>query len=299
MDEEKLISDVEFITKIFKNAEAEIFNAMDGTNLWRDEERLNMLLQVEQILGDLEKKALKEAVPMLEAYHGEGITETDKLLKVNPAKSFALIDKSVVDYIVMSLPEITASYKSEIRTLMTNVVANLETSLNQVKREVRADLVSRIGQAQITGKSRQALQRELVNKLRVEKLSGFKLPSKNTKSGLYNQSLEGYVHGLTQNALISSRASAVIERAISRGQDLVQVSTHKNPSPMCKKWQGKILSITGQTEGYPTLSEALFKKDYKKGGILHKYCRHTLFVYNKSLVDFVDNYSKDKPPTKP
>jgi hypothetical protein len=48
----------------------------------------------------------------------------------------------------------------------------------------------------------------------------------------------------------------------------VKVSTHRGACELCQPWQGKILSITGKTKGYPTLEEA------KAAGLFHPRCRH-------------------------
>ena len=50
--------------------------------------------------------------------------------------------------------------------------------------------------------------------------------------------------------------------------DLVRVSSHHGACPLCVPWEGKILSLSGKTEGYPTLDEA------KDAGLFHPNCRH-------------------------
>jgi len=62
-------------------------------------------------------------------------------------------------------------------------------------------------------------------------------------------------------------------RLVEQGHDLVKVSTHIGACELCQPWQGKILSITGKTEGYPTLEEA------KAAGLFHPNCRHAYGLY--------------------
>jgi len=62
-------------------------------------------------------------------------------------------------------------------------------------------------------------------------------------------------------------------RLVEQGHDLVKVSTHRGACELCQPWQGKILSITGKTEGYPTLEEA------KAEGLFHVNCRHAYGLY--------------------
>lgn len=42
---------------------------------------------------------------------------------------------------------------------------------------------------------------------------------------------------------------------------------------MCAPWNGKVLSLTGQTPGYPTLEEA------EGAGLFHPNCRHASSLY--------------------
>jgi hypothetical protein len=62
-------------------------------------------------------------------------------------------------------------------------------------------------------------------------------------------------------------------RLIEHGYDLVQVSKHYRPCDKCAPWEGRILSLTGRTPGYPTLEEA------KVAGLFHPNCRHTYSIY--------------------
>lgn len=62
-------------------------------------------------------------------------------------------------------------------------------------------------------------------------------------------------------------------RLIEHGHDLVQVSKHYRPCDKCAPWEGRILSLTGRTPGYPTLEEA------KVAGLFHPNCRHTYSIY--------------------
>jgi Phage minor capsid protein 2 len=285
LDEEKLLTDVELVTQIFEQAEIDIKKAMNGKNLWRDSDRAQMRTQVTKILKELESGYITDSVKMIESYHTAGVREVDQALgKVKDTVAKQLIDKNIVEYIVQSLPDIVSTHKQEVRNMLNTTFSMLETNLNLVKKELGQELLTKIGTAQVTGKNRKSLERELVKRMQEKKLTAIKVP---TKNGEMNLSLRAYAHGLTQSSLISGRAAAVIERAINRGHDLLKISNHKNPSPMCSKWQGKIVSISGRDTRYSPLSTAVFGGDYKKGGIFHKYCRHSLNVYIETDIQFV------------
>jgi len=67
---------------------------------------------------------------------------------------------------------------------------------------------------------------------------------------------------------------------LAHGEDLVIVSSHYPTCDKCAPWNGKVLSLTDETPGYPTMEEA------KAAGLFHPNCRHTYGLYisgDKSL----------------
>jgi hypothetical protein len=62
-------------------------------------------------------------------------------------------------------------------------------------------------------------------------------------------------------------------RLLENGRDLVKVSTHPNACEKCRPWEGKVLTLTGKTPGYPTLQEA------KDTGLFHPRCEHAYGLY--------------------
>ena len=73
------------------------------------------------------------------------------------------------------------------------------------------------------------------------------------------------------NAMRVYNDSLVDTIARKTGSDLVRVSTGGDPDcRLCFPWEGRILSITGQTKGFPTYDEA------REAGCFHPNCVHTL-----------------------
>lgn len=82
-----------------------------------------------------------------------------------------------------------------------------------------------------------------------------------------------YTEMATRAAVIQSAVQGHIDRMIQQGRDLVIVSDHKEECDRCRRWEGKILSISGRTPGYPTVAEA------RAGGLWHPGCGHTINAY--------------------
>lgn len=61
------------------------------------------------------------------------------------------------------------------------------------------------------------------------------------------------------------------------GHDLVSVSAGTESCPLCTPWEGRVLSISGNTEGYPTVADA------RAAGLFHPNCTHGLDPYVPGL----------------
>jgi hypothetical protein len=84
--------------------------------------------------------------------------------------------------------------------------------------------------------------------------------------------LDTYANTLTRQMLANSSRDAVFNNAIEFGFDLVRVTTHGSDHEECAVWEGKILSLTGKTKGYPSMDQA------KAAGLYHVGCLHGYFV---------------------
>jgi len=66
--------------------------------------------------------------------------------------------------------------------------------------------------------------------------------------------------------------------------DLVQVSAHGG-CDLCAPWEGAILSISGDTPGYPTVDEA------EASGLFHPNCKHAINTLIPDLAAATDAYN--------
>lgn len=92
-------------------------------------------------------------------------------------------------------------------------------------------------------------------------------------------SLDTYAEMLARTKMREATNDGLQNRMIQSGVDLVQVSDHNSSHAACAEWEGKILSITGNTPGYKTVEDA------KSGGLFHPNCKHRLLPYRKGLAE--------------
>lgn len=80
-----------------------------------------------------------------------------------------------------------------------------------------------------------------------------------------------------------------IDRQIEVGEDLVKVSSIGTTCPICQRWQGVVLSISGNSPKYHSLGEA------KSSGLFHPNCKHTLVMYVPELDEGTEFEGKVEP----
>lgn len=68
-----------------------------------------------------------------------------------------------------------------------------------------------------------------------------------------------------------------IDRQVEVGEDLVKVSTIGTTCPICQRWQGVVLSISGNSPKYHSVEEA------RASGLFHPNCKHTLLMFIPDL----------------
>jgi hypothetical protein len=89
--------------------------------------------------------------------------------------------------------------------------------------------------------------------------------------------LDSYAEMATRTAVGRAQVAGTLDRFTEAGRDLVIVSDAPQECSLCRPWEGRILSITGATAGYPSVSAAT------SSGLLHANCRHSLSAYVPGL----------------
>lgn len=85
--------------------------------------------------------------------------------------------------------------------------------------------------------------------------------------------LESYAEMAVRTSAGRAQVSGTLDRFTAGGRDLVIVSDAPQECEVCRPWEGRVLSISGATPGYPTVGEAT------GAGLLHANCRHALGAY--------------------
>lgn len=96
--------------------------------------------------------------------------------------------------------------------------------------------------------------------------------------------LASYAETAVRSETMQTRLDATTNRFMENGQDLVMVSAHGDSCPLCDPWEGRVLSLSGEDDNYPAVSEA------EGDGLFHPNCSHNITAY-------VHNLTKTDDPT--
>lgn len=89
--------------------------------------------------------------------------------------------------------------------------------------------------------------------------------------------MASYAEMATLTAIERATIAGYVDTMQEYGFDLAQISSHYGACPLCEAWEGVIISVTGETHGYPTLDEA------EGAGCFHPRCLHTISTYYEGI----------------
>lgn len=221
-----------------------------------------LLQDVAQVVADLDVKAgawLQEAVPQ---FYLEGMQQNlDALRELG------------VD--VAKQATITKVHESAIKVLVENAFDDLTTANHAVGRKVR-DNLRRIGLDAVTTKvSTGQTVRETAKGIR-ERLAAEGLKS------VQGMRLEAYASMVARSTSAEAQNRGSINSGTELSYDLVRMSSHNSPCPVCAKFENRIYSVSGKDKNYPPLYGTAFKGGYAS---IHANCRHRLSSWVEPLAD--------------
>lgn len=228
--------------------------------------RKQLLNQIEKILSDLGKdvgELVKEEIP---AQYKSGFEQVGKQLnqigaEINVKRDFSNIHqdavKALVDDTSSAMYEAITGVKRSATRLLNTVTQNLITQ--------------KLAEGTISGKVLKDVKKDIVGILKTEGLDAL------IDSSGRGWKLDRYAEMLIRTKSVEARNSGLANRMVENGYDLVQVSNHGTDHQACAEWEGKILSLTGNTDGYKTVADAT------SAGLFHPNCKHAINVIVSDL----------------
>ena len=260
MPDVRKFSDAEInrLVKFYEQAEREILDRLNRALLRgnKTEYLEQMKKNIEAILQQLRegnRTWVEQAIPRV---YSEGLRNADAMLKdigVSTSAAFGAIHQQAAQVLAEN-----AFQRFE------DVVQVIGRQVNDIYRELALENVRGTVVGYDTWKQ---TARRFRDQLAERGVTGFK-----DRSGkMWN--MRTYTEMVARTTTMEAHLQGTANRLVEQGHDLIKVSTHRGACELCRPFEGKILSITGKTPGYPTLEEA------KSGGLFHCNCRHAYGLY--------------------
>lgn len=260
MADVRRLSDAEInrLVKFYEQAEREILDRINRALLRanKTEYLVQMKREIEAILQQIRdgnRTWCTEAIPRV---YSQGLYSADAMLKdvgASVKAGFGAIHQQAAQVLAEN------AYQR-----LEDVVQVIGRQVNDIYRELALENVRGAVVGYDTWKQTARRFRE---QLAERGVTGFK----DRTGRMWN--MRTYTEMVARTTTAEAHLQGTANRLVEQGHDLVKVSTHRGACELCQPWQGKILSITGKTKGYPTLEEA------KEAGLFHPNCRHAYGLY--------------------
>jgi len=156
-------------------------------------------------------------------------------------------------------------------------VGNLQSTHIRILRQADDVYRKAVSEAQtsvLTGTAtRREASQKVLNKFANQGVTGF------IDDAGRSWNLSSYSEMAVRTSTGRSAVNGHLDRMQQNGRDLVSVSDHAEECPLCRPWEGRVLSISGQSSDYPSVDAA------RSAGLFHPNCRHTLGAYISGLTN--------------
>ncbi len=239
------------LARLYMEAELEILRELDRAMARGNSEVYlrSQLDNVQAILEDLldgSRQWCEQAIPRIYT-EGAGFADAQlKALGVSANIGFGAI------------------HQQAVKVLADNTYQRLQDVAQVIGRRseglYRQYALETTRQSIIGHKTWKQVAREYQDRLRAKGVTGFR----DATGREWN--MKTYAEMVARTTTMEAHLTGTGNRLLENGRDLVKVSAHPNACEKCRPWEGKVLSLTGKTPGYPTLQEA------KDAGLFHPRC---------------------------
>lgn len=268
---------IDRLTTTFRTAYEQIYAEILNATDFGVANRKAILAQIDKILEDLGVEAEDMIETDLPDYYKQGADLGVKQLQnananVEVATGFNRVHVQAINALV---DDASKAFGESLTGVSRS--ANL-----LLGRAVREQITQNIATGIIGGANLRAVRRTIKATLNEQGLSALIDKGGNTWT------LDRYAEMLFRTKAVEARNRGLMNRLAQNGFDLVQVSNHNSTHQACAVWESKILSISGETPGFPTVAEA------EAQGLFHPNCRHAINAISPSLAKLTQAYYPDE-----
>jgi len=257
-------------TAMFQKAYTEIVKKINGATNFGVANRKAILSQIEKTLIDLGDEVNGQLEIQIPKYYKNGADEAVKQL--NNVGADVSVSTGFNRVHTQAIQALTSDASRSIAESIQGVGRSARQLLGKA---VRDQITQQIGTGIISGDALKTVRQNIKGVLQDQGLSSL------VDKGGHSWDLDTYADMVFRTKAVEARNRGLLNRMVENNYDLVQVSAH-GATDACGEWEGKILSITGETteldgESVATIAEA------EAAGLFHPNCRHALNALIPSL----------------
>lgn len=162
-------------------------------------------------------------------------------------------------YAVEQLAQLTPDKASSLIAVRTNKMLQEDISL------LRQTVIDAMRRATLSDMTARELQKTIKTRM-LEELVGGRPDWRFTDVSGRTWNTDNYFNMLLRTVGAKTARESYIGRLVENGEDLCTIEGGGDPCPACAKWRGVVVSLTGATDGFPTIQNA------KDGGVFHPNC---------------------------
>jgi hypothetical protein len=259
----------------YKKVVQEIIDATEAGKIQRARVLTRINYELTQLGVDVDKW-VKAEIPQYYLDGANQATQDLKKLGVNISK--AAINKEAIAALT---DEVSLAFAQSITTLGRNAAKVLT---NAQKQQINMT----IAEGKLTGDTRRMISAAVK-----EDLTQNGIGVLIDKAGR-EWSFDAYTEMLVRTKAVEARNQGLANRMLEAGYDLVQVSDHNSSHQECADWEGKILSISGNTPAGTELPGGIevagSLEDAIAAGLFHPNCAHAINVIDPGLAAKTEAY---------
>lgn len=183
--------------------------------------------------------------------------------------------------------------KKAVDIIIDNTIIDLTTANNFVGRRVKDDLreisLDVIGQKIATGSSVQQAKSMLIDRILNQGIAFIKDGKEQISIKNKSYQLDKYAEMVARSTTREATNRGTLNQLTNLGYDLVQMSWHNSPCPICAQYEGRIYSISGNDSRFPPLEFAYSSINSGGHANIHPNCRHILSPYIEEFADDLDH----------
>lgn len=261
-------ADIDALIKTYRSAYQDLVETIVYSTESGRIQKARVMATIKQNLAELGDNVDAWAKSTIPQYYLDGANKAIQDLRkqgvdLTKSSGLAAVNKSAIEALVSSTSD--ALYQA-----ITGIQRNVSNILNDAVRQQTNFIIA---DGKLKGEALKTVANGVKQTIKDQGIDAL------TDSAGRSWSFDRYAEMLARTKAVEARNTGMANRMLQNGYDLVQVTDTGSTHQVCADWEGQVLSVTGNTPGYPTVADA------EADGLFHPNCQHAINVLPPDLAD--------------